>query len=186
MKAACISARETVGIVDKAVPEPRDDWVRVAVSAAGICGSDLHIFHHLRDALKGIQPGHETAGIVDALGDGVDLKLGTKVAIEPLAKSIPLQLDIAHKIEKSGSITNQIMVRLVNSDLVIADLTGLNSNVMYELGVRHAAGKPTVIIADRGTKLPFDIAPERTVYFERDVLGVESLGRELRARLSAG
>ena len=84
MKAACISARETVGIVDKAVPEPRDDWVRVAVSAAGICGSDLHIFHHLRDALKGIQPGHETAGIVDALGDGVDLKLGTKVAIEPL------------------------------------------------------------------------------------------------------
>jgi len=43
------------------------------------------------------------------------------------------------------------------ADLVIADVTGTNANVMYELGAAHALGKPTVMMSQTITGLPFDL-----------------------------
>jgi len=65
-------------------PEPRPGWVRLAVTAAGICGSDLNLLYAHGDASRGVQPGHEVAGIVDAVGDGVAIETGLAVALEPL------------------------------------------------------------------------------------------------------
>lgn len=45
----------------------------------------------------------------------------------------------AHKINASGSINNQIIKRISYDDLVIANLTIVNPNVMYEVAVRHSA-----------------------------------------------
>jgi threonine dehydrogenase-like Zn-dependent dehydrogenase len=65
-------------------PAPGPGEVRVRVRACGICGSDLH----LRSAgfvQRGVAPGHEFAGVVDAVGSGVlGLAPGTAVAVEPL------------------------------------------------------------------------------------------------------
>jgi threonine dehydrogenase-like Zn-dependent dehydrogenase len=65
-------------------PEPGPGEVRVRVRACGLCGSDLH----LRSAgfvRRGVAPGHEFAGVVDAVGAGVsDLAPGAAVAVEPL------------------------------------------------------------------------------------------------------
>jgi threonine dehydrogenase-like Zn-dependent dehydrogenase len=65
-------------------PEPGPGEVRVRVRACGICGSDLH----LRSAgfvRPGLAPGHEFAGTIDALGEGVaGLAPGDAVAVEPL------------------------------------------------------------------------------------------------------
>ncbi len=44
MKAAVYSGRGQLNVVDRKVPEPAAGWVRIGVSAVGICGSDLHIF----------------------------------------------------------------------------------------------------------------------------------------------
>jgi propanol-preferring alcohol dehydrogenase len=60
-------------VVDVDVPEPPPGWVRVAVRACGLCGSDVHLVHGLTPT--GPLPltlGHESAGVVDAIGDGVD------------------------------------------------------------------------------------------------------------------
>jgi L-iditol 2-dehydrogenase len=65
-------------------PEPGPGEVRVRVRACGICGSDLHL-RSVGFVQRGVAPGHEFAGVVDAVGTGVaGLAPGTAVAVEPL------------------------------------------------------------------------------------------------------
>lgn len=93
----------------------------------------------------------------------------------------------ADQITKPGIITSQIFKELLESDLVIADLTGHNPNVFYELAVRHMAKKPFVQMIQKGEKLPFDIAANRTVHFAFDVAEAAAAKEELtRMITSAG
>ncbi|MFC2077987.1 zinc-binding dehydrogenase [Candidatus Bipolaricaulota bacterium] len=71
-------------------PEARSGWVLVRNRAAGICGSDLHYLngktrHLIPDENLPAVLGHENAGIVEAVGDGVtEIMPGDRVAAEPL------------------------------------------------------------------------------------------------------
>ena len=67
-----------------------------------------------------------------------------------------------------GRISKSIMAHLKQDDLCIADLTGLNPNVMYEYGVRVGIGKPVIPIASAETKLPFDVHDMRTILYNID------------------
>src|SRR4051794_7114624 len=69
----------------------------------------------------------------------------------------------ADEIKEAGSIIRDIVSQLCDADLVIADLTDKNPNVFYELGVRHALGKPTILISQRIEDVPFDLRPYRTI-----------------------
>ncbi|HLL48070.1 MAG TPA: hypothetical protein VK399_15260 [Longimicrobiaceae bacterium] len=102
-------------------------------------------------------------------------------AIEPALRRHAFSVVAAHRIAKPGSITNQVLDLLLEADLVVANLTDLNPNVMYELAVRHAVRKPVISIAQRGTPLPFDIAPERTIFYTDDMMGVVELRNALAA-----
>lgn len=85
------------------------------------------------------------------------------------------EVEIAHKISASGSISDQIMNFLLEADLVVVDLTGLNPNVMYELAIRHCIGLPLIVIARDGTNLPFDVVQERTIFYQNDMHGAVDL-----------
>jgi 2-desacetyl-2-hydroxyethyl bacteriochlorophyllide A dehydrogenase len=67
-------------------PKPARGEVRVRVSATGICGSDIHGFlGHQARRQPGLILGHETLGIIDEVGDGVDAELvGKRVSVNPL------------------------------------------------------------------------------------------------------
>lgn len=65
------------------------------------------------------------------------------------------------------------------ADLAIANLTTLNPNVMFELAVRYSFGKPTIVIAEEGTRLPFDVIGENTIFYVNDPEGASELKRKL-------
>src|SRR4051794_19690514 len=73
------------------------------------------------------------------------------------------------KIATPGRITVQILRALAESDVVIADLTGTNPNVMYEVGIRQALVKPFVLMAEKGQELPFDLSDLRTVFYRLEL-----------------
>ncbi len=69
----------------------------------------------------------------------------------------------ADQIASPGMISGQVVEHLLNSGLVIADLSFHNPNVFYELALRHAVGKPTVHLIRRGDSIPFDLKDFRTI-----------------------
>lgn len=99
--------------------------------------------------------------------------------IRPILKKKNYQVSVSNELSEAGSITNQIISRLLSDDLVIANLTHLNPNVMYELAVRHAAKLPVLIIAEKGTNLPFDISDQRAIFYVNDMAGSENLKKDL-------
>jgi nucleoside 2-deoxyribosyltransferase len=99
---------------------------------------------------------------------------------------VPVRADA---IADTGEITDQIHRRLQEDDIVIADVSGANPNVTYELGFRIGRGKPVILIGESGT-LPFDIAQLRTIRFRRTESSLhearDQLSRVLREGLTQG
>lgn len=98
--------------------------------------------------------------------------------IVPVLKD-DFDISVSHRKYDAGSIGKSIIKDIYYSDLVIANLTALNPNVMYELAVRHCAAKPIIIIAEKGTILPFDIKDNRTIFYENDAFGSLVLKEDL-------
>ncbi len=86
-----------------------------------------------------------------------------KHIITPAAKECGYKAVRADTISEPGMITSQVIQHLVEDPLVIADLTGRNPNVFYELAVRHAVRKPCVQIIQIGEPIPFDVSQSRTI-----------------------
>lgn len=88
--------------------------------------------------------------------------------------------------EKFGGIIHKPMFeRLMLCDFAVADLTGANANVYYELGIRHGI-RPhsTVLMFGEGTPLPFDIRDLRALPYELDATGQLANAADARAALA--
>ena len=88
MKAAAMIAKGKIGLIEKDIPEYKNDQVLLKVKNVGICGADLEFFEHGALGAWVLEYphvlGHEPAGIVEAVGEDVTgLEAGDKVSIEP-------------------------------------------------------------------------------------------------------
>jgi hypothetical protein len=114
----------------------------------------------------------KTCFVISAFGATPEESNRTKQVLRHLVRKVlvPLGYDVvrADDIDDEGLITNQIIEHLLDDDLVVADLSGRNPNVFYELAVRHAARKPIVHLITAGEAIPFDVGNMRTIQYALD------------------
>ena len=100
----------------------------------------------------------------DATGRTTDFDAVYQQIIAPAVQEAGLEPIRADEEKVGGTIHKPMFERLMLCDYAVADITGANPNVFYELGIRHAMRpRSTVILFAEGTTLPFDIALLRGV-----------------------
>lgn len=105
--------------------------------------------------------------------------------VQPVFKELGYQSERADQIAEPGLITSQVIQRVLTADMVVADLTGRNPNVFYELAVRHASRKPLVQVIKKGEQIPFDVAGMRTIQLDlQDLDSVESVKADIRSQVA--
>ena len=119
--------------------------------------------------------------VVSPIGDeGTEIRHHADKVLKYLITPVCHQLDYsvvrADQITGSSHIDQDVFTHLKEDDLVIADLTDLNANVLIEVGYRLRDGKPMILICDKthNSKLPFDIATFRTIFYCLEVDKIDS------------
>ena len=103
--------------------------------------------------------------------------------ISPVVRAYGYKAIRADDISAPGRITNQIVEKLIKSELVIADLTSSNPNVFYELAIRHATKRPCIQMIKIGENIPFDTRENRTIFFDVHVRSAEKAKSDLDAQV---
>lgn len=103
--------------------------------------------------------------------------------IEEVVSEFGYSTNRSDEMSEPGSITMQIIQKVVESDLVIADLTGHNPNVFYELALRHSTAKPYIQLIDSSESIPFDISDLRTIHYDFDVSSASQAREKIRQQL---
>jgi hypothetical protein len=97
----------------------------------------------------------------------------------PTHPNVQIKCSRGDSSSRPGEIIVDIIENLLTADIVIADLSGRNPNVFYELGVRHALKNDTVLIAERLDDVPFDLRGQRLIVYSYDPDGMLKLKEDL-------
>ena len=110
-----------------------------------------------------------------AAADGVPAKPAVNISFDEvyellLAPALTKASCVAFRADKepgAGDIRTDMYFELVTADVVLADISILNPNVFYELGVRHGVAPRGVFMIHGGwSRRPFDVAPDRTFDYD--------------------
>ena len=83
----------------------------------------------------------------------------------------------------AGTIINDIWSCIRCSDVIIADCTGRNPNVFYEIGIAHTLGKPVILVSQDIGDVPFDLRHERIIIYKFTPKGMKGFENTLRETL---
>lgn len=114
-----------------------------------------------------------------------------KSIIQPTIEDIGFACRRADDYKTNKAVMQDIWQAICEARIIIADMTSLNANVMYELGVAHTVGKETILIhqteRERGesSKFPFDLAHIRRIIYDDTATGGKKLGDDLRATIES-
>lgn len=127
----------------------------------------------------------KTCFVVSPIGDvGSETRINAdklfKYIISPVCESCGFEAIRVDQINDSDSITQTIIDKLLSSELVIADISGHNPNVFYEMGYRKCTDKPIIHLKKKGESIPFDVNTVRT--FEYDLTDLDNV-EETKKRL---
>lgn len=103
--------------------------------------------------------------------------------IKPACEALGLDAVRADEIMAPGNIIEQVRVAIQNARLIIADVTGGNANVLYEVGLAHSLEKPTLLLANNLADVPFDIRSQRLLLYDKESLATGEAETALRRAL---
>jgi CheY-like chemotaxis protein len=106
--------------------------------------------------------------------------------IKPAARRLGYEAIRGDHIPQPGMINSQVIEHLMEDEIAIADLTGRNPNVYYELAIRHGVDKPVINIKDVSESLAFDIVGMRTIDVDfRYIESMKKCKKEIIRQLQA-
>ena len=105
--------------------------------------------------------------------------------LTPVIKDAGLEPLRADQIFSPTPIVEDIWRHIATARLVIADVTGRNHNVFYELGLAHTVGKQVIILTQSGEDIPFDLAYIRYFKYQDDASGWKQLRTDLTSAIGA-
>lgn len=164
-------------VADVHLPQPLAGW-QCGFTAWGVGSVEFRNFR--------AEPEMPHAFVVMKFGEPYDSIY--REVIQPVTTAAGYEVVRADEFSGPGIIVEDIVRAIREADVVIAEMTPVNANVFYELGYAHALGKPTVLLAERGQALPFDVSGWRAIFYDNTIGGrrqvEEQLGRHL-ANISA-
>ena len=86
--------------------------------------------------------------------------------IKQVAKKLDMSIARADDFFSEQSIIQEIWWAIIQSNILIADCTGRNPNVFYEIGMAHVAGKPVILITQNDDDIPFDLKHRRYLTYK--------------------
>ncbi len=106
--------------------------------------------------------------------------------IRPKAHALGFDVTRIDEVNRPGIIFQDIQKKIEDAKVVIAEITAPNQNVFYEVGgYAHALNKPTILLAQRGRDLPFDIRSYRVIFYDDSIGGKPLVERTLREHLDS-
>jgi hypothetical protein len=106
-------------------------------------------------------------------------------SIQSACQGVGLRCERVDDVWEESTIIQDIFNLIFRSAVVIVDLSGQNSNVLYETGIAHTLGRPVVPISQQKDSLPFDLIHHRTLHYFPNEQGLAEmkvkLGRRLRS-----
>jgi hypothetical protein len=100
-----------------------------------------------------------------------------------VAKEIGISVARADDFFTIGTIISDIWHAIYHARLIIADCTGRNPNVFYEIGMAHTLGKPTILIVQNLEDIPFDLRHLRVIEYKQTTSDLEIFKDKLKRTL---
>jgi hypothetical protein len=110
-----------------------------------------------------------------------------RLAVEGAVATEPINCFRLDELKAAGRISERLVRQLADAGVCVADVSGLNPNVMWEVGYAMALDKPTLLISQERDSLPFDLQDMQTVFYKRDDLPAtlrDPLGAAVRHTLA--
>ncbi len=99
--------------------------------------------------------------------------------LKPVLEEAGFTVQRAGDILSTQNILRDIFEAIANSDLIVADLTGSNANVFYELGIAHACGKTVILLTQAVYDVPFDLRGYRLIEYDPYFTEIDKAKRTL-------
>jgi TIR domain len=108
-----------------------------------------------------------------------------RMAVTDAVETVGLALVRPDSLAETGTLVEQIIEALGSADLVIADVSEANPNVMYELGFVHGTRRPVILISSDFPQVPFDIASLGAIHYGHDLKDLDAFRHEMEKALRA-
>ncbi|MCP4294367.1 MAG: hypothetical protein GY786_02035, partial [Proteobacteria bacterium] len=100
--------------------------------------------------------------------------------IKPELEAFRIRCIRSDDIYSTNQIMEDVILSILRAGLIIADLTGRNPNVFYELGIAHSKKQNVILITQNIDDVPFDLKWLRIIVYQQSITGAENLKLALK------